>query len=243
MARVPLSKQNMPRNMKDLEAFYRKLAKQADIKMKAIEASDIPHAKDYAYRVAAADIARLTPVKETRRALELSGKGSKILQKPRWERTTKGMNYQTLAAKTRAVQKFLNAPTSTEKGIKEGYQQRVDKINSKFGTDFTPSQLKAFFRSQFWKKMIASGYDSGETLEIIGTLQDHNINTKEKLTALVEKANKEDITIRNEKFDSEIHQEAIEESVLDMLRKETAFDVDKIGFDVVDELNKIIGRI
>lgn len=249
MARIPLSMQEIPHNIEDLRKFYKKLAKYGDIKMKAIEASEIPYAKEYAYRVASEDISRFSTTREIVRKSKLSAKGSKTLQLPRWERSTKGLHYQTLAAKTRALQKFLNAPTSTEKGITEGYQQRVDKINSNFGTDFTPTQMKAFFRSNFWRKMIASGYSSSETLEIIGTLQANNINTKEKFQELVNKANEQDITIRNKKLGSDIRQEAVEESVINLLKKELDFDKDdkeeeeKLNFEVSEALYQIIGRI
>ena len=212
--RVALWDQPLPRTTTELRAYYKRLAKYADERMRKIEKSAIPHAKDYAYRVATKDISRYrTGSKRT---------GGKY----RWDVSTKGMSYQTLVGKINAIKKFMNSETSTERGIKAGYKRRVDKINAKFGTDYTGEQLALFFRSTYWKKMIASGFSSSEIMEFVTVLKRNGIQTKDVFKDLVDKVLNKDEVI--EFKDDEERDVFVEDRLNQMLQTEGAEDLAEI---------------
>jgi len=212
--RVPLWEQPLPRTTTELREYYKRLAKYADERMRKIENSDIPHAKDYAYRVATKDIGRFrTGVK-------------RVGGKYRWDVSTKGMSYQTLVGKINAIKKFMNSETSTERGIKAGYKRRVDKINEKFGTNYTGDQLAIFFRSTYWKKMIASGFSSSEIMEFVTVLKRNGIQTKDAFKDMVDRVLNKDEVI--EFKDDEERDVFVEDRLNQMLQTEGAEDLAEI---------------
>jgi len=212
--RVPLWEQPLPRTTTELREYYKRLAKYADERMRKIEKSKIPHAKDYAYRVATKDISRFrTGVK-------------RVGGKYRWDVSTKGMSYQTIVGKINAIKKFMNSETSTEQGIKKGYKRRVDKINEKFGTNYTGDQLAIFFRSTYWKKMLASGFSSGEIMEFVTILKRNGIRTAEVFKALVNEVLNNDAVVE---FPNDEERDVfVEDRLNQMLQTEGAEDLAEI---------------
>ncbi len=144
----------MPSKKKNVEAYktelqeFRKLAKRADQRLRELErlANDegYSNVKSWAYKKAMRDIKHW------------SGEGRATFNRdaPR--------NLNSLRAKRRDVEDFLNAVSSTKRGIDKMYRSRAETINKKYGTDFTWEQLGNVFdakeRSELYEKIGGKTY-------------------------------------------------------------------------------------
>lgn len=127
----------MPSKKKNVEAYktelqeFRKLAKRADQRLRELErlANDqgYSNVKSWAYKKAMRDIKHW------------SGEGRATFNRdaPR--------NLNSLRAKRRDVEDFLNAVSSTKRGIDKMYRRRAESINQKYGTNFSWEQLGNVF--------------------------------------------------------------------------------------------------
>ena len=151
---------------------YNKLAKKADRRMRELERfSRDPKFEsilNYAYRSAKSDIEAWTPPGTKERA-------------PRWQRNTPA-DTNSLKAKIKDIEKFLQKPTSTLTGTIKIYKKRTETINKKYGTSFTWEQLADYFETGFADKS-GDKYGSKTVLVAIGQIQK---NKKEVLQALAD---------------------------------------------------------
>ena len=114
---------------------FRKLAKVADERLRQIK-------QNYSKREGFQNIENWAYQKAMRDIAHWSGEGKHTFNRD-VPKTLKG-----LKAKTRDIQDFLQAPTSTITGTKEMFQDRADKLNEKWGTDFTWEQLGDVFENK-----------------------------------------------------------------------------------------------
>lgn len=113
----------------DLLKEYRKLAKRADQRLVRLESyshqSGLRAAKTYAYRKAINSIQ--------------SWGGTKRFNTKAPETT------RELAEKINDIKMFLEAPTSTARGIRQINAKRTQKLNETLGTNYTVDELTEFF--------------------------------------------------------------------------------------------------
>lgn len=142
-----------------LEAEYKKLAKKADRRLRALESyahdKHFSGIKGYAYARAMRDIQ------------QYSGVGAKRFD------TKAPENTNQLKAKINDIKQFLDAPTSTKTGVKQIYQKRADTININQGTNFSWQDLANYFESASSEK-IAKEYGSKTMIMAIGVIKDSN---------------------------------------------------------------------
>ena len=117
---------------------YKKLARKADARLRAIEKySEQKYYKGierYAYARAIRDI-------------ELwSGSGKKRFD------TKPPDSLQGIRAKINDIKTFLESPTSTKAGVTEIYKKRADAINERYGTDLTWQQIADYYTSAAHEK-------------------------------------------------------------------------------------------
>lgn len=151
---------------------YNKLAKKADRRMRELERfsrqEEFKSILNYAYRQAAYDIEKWTPPGTKDKA-------------PRWQRNAPA-DTNSLKAKIKDIERFLNKPTSTMSGTKKIYMKRTETINKKYGTNFTWQSLANYFDSGIPDKL-GDKYGSKTVLVAIGQIQK---NKSEVLKALKE---------------------------------------------------------
>lgn len=147
-----------------LEAEYKKIAKKADARLRALEvASREEHYKGaltYAYRTAMKDIEKY------------SGEGSSRFQ------TKAPENTKTLEAKIADINKFLAKQTSTKRGIKNTYIERAKSINKliyeenpALGKNRLSWQDIADFYENEDNKLNEADYGSGTVLMVLASLK------------------------------------------------------------------------
>ena len=125
-----MTKRKMDTYESELKEF-RTLAKRADQRLREIERyadrSGFENMTNWAYKKAMRDIQYW------------SGEGKTTFNRDA------PTSLKQLRAKTRDIQEFLNAPTSTMTGTKEMYQSRADNLNQKYGTSFSWEDLGNVF--------------------------------------------------------------------------------------------------
>lgn len=133
---------------------YKKLARKADARLRAIEKySEQKYYKGierYAYARAIRDI-------------ELwSGTGKKRFD------TKPPDSLQGIRAKINDIKTFLELPTSTKAGVTAIYVKRAESINKKYGTDLTWRQVADYYTSKAHEKA-AEKYGSKTELLVFAT--------------------------------------------------------------------------
>ena len=161
-------------NYKKYLKEYNKLAKKADRRMRELERfsryPEFENILNYAYRTAVKTIEKnWTPPGQKEKA-------------PRWQRNAPA-DTRTLKAKIKDIENFLGRKTSTVTGVKDVYKKRADKINEKYGTNFTWQELANYFDTGFADKT-NDKYGSKTVLVAIGEIQK---NKDEVVKALQEK--------------------------------------------------------
>lgn len=135
---------------------YRKLAKRADQRLVRLEKySTDDHYKgatSYAYARAQRDIKAWN-----------GEEASRFNMAP-------PKNFQQLQAKINDIKTFLEAPTSTKKGITDIYKKRADTTNKRYGTDFSWQDLANFYESELSTKL-DSQYGSKTLIKAIGAIK------------------------------------------------------------------------
>ena len=76
--------------------------------------------------------------------------------------------------KLAAVKEFLKAPSSTKQGIKSVYQDKVDTMNERYGTDFNWQDMADFFNTGYAQKLFNELKASKTVMKAIGVIQ-HNL--------------------------------------------------------------------
>lgn len=139
-----------------MKSWYRRLARTADDRLRALEAYQHDQyykpAIQWAYSVAQHDIQKW------------SGQhANRFNRKP-------PADPERLLAKISDIQKFLVSPTSTKRGITESYQKRADTINKKYGTNFSWKQMANLYESDLWK-VLDKLFGSKTAMKVIGMIQ------------------------------------------------------------------------
>ena len=182
---------DMPKDRAGLEAVYRRLAKTADQRLVRLERyvkeEGYGSALQWAYRRAERDIRAWGGEKATRWNIKAPD------------------SIAGLRAKIEDIKTFLEAESSTKRGLASINEKRVNSINEKYGTNFSPAELKNFMASNLWKEMSdESNYGSKNAFRIIGTVQ----KNKKKLIDGVKKANEVDLQVPDEMVEA-LTQDAI----------------------------------
>lgn len=145
----------MPDDIQELEKVYHRLAKSADQRLvrleKAAEEENYGHATEWAYARAMRDIKAW------------SGDEAKRFN------TAPPKTKAQLLAKIEDIKTFLEAPTSTKKGIKATLQKRANTLNERYGTDFSWNDVGTFFESKLHDK-IDFNMSSSTKLKAIGKI-------------------------------------------------------------------------
>lgn len=158
------------------ERYYRRLAKAADQRLVRLEAlaheENYRNVKEWSYKRAMNDIKKWSGEGATRFNTKLPG------QLRAGEPLTYSDKVQ-IQSKIRDIKTFLEAPTSTKKGITETYKKRADTLNQRYGTSFNWEHLGNFFESKTWEK-IDSTYGSKTKMKSIGTIRSLDLDALEK---------------------------------------------------------------
>lgn len=128
---------------------YKRLAKRADQRLVRIE--------QYANQPNYQGMTKFAYSKAMRDIKAYSGQGAKRFN------TAPPKNPKQLQAKINDIKAFLEAPSSTKKGVTNIYKQRVATFNQHYGTNFTWQEYGAFFESSEWDK-IKSEFRYADTL-------------------------------------------------------------------------------
>lgn len=189
----------------DLKKEYRKLAKRADQRMVRIEQLEAKggiyqNVTKYAYRAAQREIRRFGG--------EANEEG-----KMRFNQNMP-LNYNALIGKTAAIRRFLDAPTSSKRGIDTVFKDKAAIYNAATGSDFTWQQFANYWQSGLADKLASYGYATRNAAIAV---------IKKRMDAV-----KNDINDANEKIEN------ISDEVVDIKVKEI---LAKYGKEIEDMLN------
>ena len=163
------------RSGESIEAYYHRIAKVADQRLVRLEKLEgqqgYGNATQWAYKRAMSDIATW------------SGEGVSRFN------TKAPTDTRSLKAKINDIKTFLGSESSTKSGITSVYQNRVQTINKKYGTNYQIDDMQQIFSSSLWKKLEAKNYSSDQILMAIGYIKD-NAPDDEALKALKAQARK-----------------------------------------------------
>lgn len=149
----------MARDIKKMKTEYRRLAAEADKRLRQLERlsgkKGYENVKEFAYRRAMKDIKYWTdPRKRSFKSVELPD------------------NINTLQARLNDVKRFLDAPTSTKANIDALFKKRADDLNRRFGTNFSWEDLGNVFDKKeenvFYQK-----FGVGSYLKAVSYLKDN----------------------------------------------------------------------
>lgn len=112
---------------------YKKLARKADARLRAIE----KYAEQKYYK----GIERYAYARAIRDIELWSGSGKKRFD------TKPPDSLQGIRAKINDIKTFLESPTSTKAGVTEIYKKRADVINERYGTNLTWQQIADYYTS------------------------------------------------------------------------------------------------
>lgn len=122
----------------EIEKEYNRLAKKADTRLRALEGyqwdKNFKTSTKWAYAKAMRDIK--------------SWGGKK-----RFHTTAKGLSDTELQMKIKDIETFLDAPTSTKRGIINVYKKRVETLNKNLKTNYSWQEFADFIKSDTYKKL------------------------------------------------------------------------------------------
>lgn len=197
----------MPDDRQELEKIYRTLAKSADqrlVRLKAYEHDpNFKTATKWAYARAMHDIERWSGAEATR------------------FNTAPPASDEKLISKIQDIKHFLEAPSSTKKGIIDIYKKKADSLNETMGKDnpdWKPlkwQDMAGYFESSLWKKT-DSTYGSDVILQIINTVK----SNKKKIQKDIEENRDIVINVEDEVLQTTINKvlEEYSEDVKELLK-------------------------
>ena len=125
-------------NREEIEKEYNRLAKKADARLRALESyqwnKNFKTSTKWAYAKAMRDIK--------------SWGGKK-----RFQTSAKGLSDTELQMKIKDIETFLDAPTSTKRGIINVYKKRVETLNKNLKTNYSWQEFTDFIQSDTYKKL------------------------------------------------------------------------------------------
>ena len=167
----------------ELEAEYKKLARRADARLRQIEVTSrkpgFQGIKKYAYGTAMEDLRRHYG------GGKRFGTGKSAM--PKTDRK--------LQAKINAINKFLESPSSTERGVRNIYKARAEFFNKEYGTKFTWKSMANLFENDRFGKLQEIIQGSDEVLNIVGVIK----RNKKVIIEAIEKSDFRNLTLRDKK--------------------------------------------
>lgn len=168
------------------------LARKADDRLRALEKAskkkEFKNVLNYAYKSAIRAIRSWS-----------GGKGKNRFKK------TAPKRIDQLRSKIRDIEEFLAKPSSLTTEIKRIYKSRADKLNKRFGTNFSWEDLGDFFESPEYQRG-AEDFGYSTYIKSVGVLQD---NEEELVKALK----------NNERINFDIKNDLVEDAVNKLLDK------------------------
>lgn len=168
----------LPADYNELVSVYRTLAKTADQRLvrleKYAEEPNMGDALNWAYRKAQWDIKQWS-----------GEQANRFNTKP-------PEKYNSLLAKVKDIQSFIESPSSTKQGIKKVYMERAKSINEKYGTNFNWQNVGDFFESSFYAKLKDEVGGSDTIVEAIGYIQKHPDQIKRAIATMKKEQNTPD---------------------------------------------------
>lgn len=157
----------------DLLKYYKKMARTADDRLRALEKlakeKDFEVADKWAYSVAMRDIHKW------------SGEAAKRFN------TAPPPNKRDLQKKIVEIEEFLNSPTSTKLGIRKVYGKKSKTYKKNYGINLTWSEVGDFFLSEFYKSAMEKGYGSKTIMIAVGYMQKYGDEIKRELDKSISK--------------------------------------------------------
>lgn len=170
--------------IKRLQKEYGELARSANNRMTRLEKlAKNPEYKavlGYAYKDAAYDLKHIFG-------------GSSRFPQDITKMSANDTNIRQMKQYIRSLKNFLDAPSSTKKGIDKVYRHRASTINRKYKTNFTVNDMRVFFDTSVWKKLTAK-FSSESALKVVDTVQK---NYKEILSE-ADEARQNNLTVNYE---------------------------------------------
>ena len=118
-----------PRTKEELIKDYKRLAKSADRRLRALEGArwtkGFEAVTEYAYKRAMKDIG--------------------VAEYGRFDKSMKDKTYNEILGRMNDVRRFYRSESSTVSGVRKIYIRNAEKFNEKFGTNFTWQQLAKLF--------------------------------------------------------------------------------------------------
>ena len=109
----------------------------------------------------------------------------------------KDINIKTLSAMRNEVYNFLNAPTSTKKGIVKLYKEKTETFNKKYNTSWNWQDMANYFEKG-GKELFEEKFSSNTALNVLGVFQKNKEDVK-KIVDDFNNKNKNKRWIRYEK--------------------------------------------
>lgn len=166
---------------KALLKAYKKFAKMADQRLvrleKAASQKGFENILSYAYRTARENIKAWDIM-----GLKSRGRNAKDYALPRFNRNIPlkkdgKVDINALKSKMTDIERFLISVTSTQKGVRDVYQSRADKINKKYrlrgDARLTWEDMQKFWGSESADKLREIGYGSDTIVRAIASIKRH----------------------------------------------------------------------
>lgn len=97
------------------------------------------------------------------------------------------LNSNTISAMRNDVYNFLNAKTSTKKGILKYYKDKTDTFNKKYNLNWDWKDMTSFFENGgLYEKFEKAGFASSTALDIIATVR----NNPDQIKKVIDEFNK-----------------------------------------------------
>lgn len=157
-------------SLSQLQQDYHALAKKADARLRALEG--------YSYDKYYKDIKRYAYAKAMEDIKVWSGGSARRFETNMPDETEAQRN--EIKAKMVDIQRFLDMPTSTKRGVTAIYKKRADTINERYGTNFTWQQLAKYYESGMADKL-SKEYGSKTALQVIGNVNKFKGSAKKVL--------------------------------------------------------------
>lgn len=172
--------------------YYRRLAKQADQRLVRLEGyqhdRNFANVTQWAYARAQEDISKWSGPDAHRfnTAPPMKEAGGQMV-----------VDEQKLRSKLKDIRHFLEAPTSTKKGIIEVYKNRVAKINKDHGTNFTWQDFAQFTESSTFEQLDMK-YASKTVMKAIGVIQHEFKDVKGSIKEKMEEVKKNHVKLSDD---------------------------------------------
>lgn len=104
------------------------------------------------------------------------------------------INIKTLSAMRNEVYNFLNAPTSTKKGIVKLYKEKTDTFNKKYNTNWKWQDMANYFEKG-GKELFEEKFSSSTALNVLGVFQKNKDEVKKIIDDFNNKNKNQDVLL------------------------------------------------